>query len=135
MEFLKTPRGALVLALIYFVFPVDLIPDIFGPFGRIDDLAVFGLALWRVYSAGKQTATSQTPPSQPASKKGPSDPYELFQIPKTATREQIDARYKELALQYHPDRVAHLGEELRKVAHEKMIAIQAAYDTLSKRVA
>lgn len=132
MEFLKTPRGAIVLALIYFVFPVDLVPDMFGPIGRIDDIAVFGLALWRVYSAGKKSATVQPPPSQSAGVKRPTDPFELFQIPRTASREQIDARYKELALQYHPDRVAHLGEELRKVAHEKMIEIQRAYETISR---
>jgi curved DNA-binding protein CbpA len=36
--------------------------------------------------------------------------------------------------QYHPDRVATLGEELRKVAHDKSVEIQQAYDRLrSKR--
>ncbi len=34
---------------------------------------------------------------------------------------------------YHPDRVADLGEELRKVAHEKSVEIQRAYEALKKR--
>jgi DnaJ like chaperone protein len=59
-----------------------------------------------------------------------SDPYALFNLSPGATQEEIEARYKELAKDYHPDRVAHLGEDLRKVAHEKMIAIQRAYELL-----
>jgi DnaJ like chaperone protein len=35
-------------------------------------------------------------------------------------------------MQYHPDKVRHLGEEFRKVAEEKMKDINAAYDYLSK---
>jgi DnaJ like chaperone protein len=58
------------------------------------------------------------------------DPYTLFDLSPDASREEIEARYKELALQYHPDRVAHLGEELRTLAHEKMIEIQRAYEVL-----
>ena len=67
-------------------------------------------------------------------KKDPKDPYEIFNVSRGASRAEIDARYKELAKDYHPDRVAHLGEDLRKVAHEKMIEIQRAYDTLSRQV-
>ena len=33
---------------------------------------------------------------------------------------------------YHPDKVNHLGEELKKVAHEKTLEIKAAYEKLSK---
>jgi DnaJ-domain-containing protein 1 len=33
---------------------------------------------------------------------------------------------------YHPDRVAELGEELQRVAHQKSIDIQRAYKELSR---
>ena len=62
----------------------------------------------------------------------PQSPLEVFDLPKTVSREDIERRYKELALQYHPDRVEHLGADLKKLAHEKMIQIQAAYQQLLK---
>ena len=141
MEFLKTPKAAIILALVYFVFPLDLVPDIFGPFGRFDDLVIFGLALWRVMKDRQERAKEQQRASgarqqrsnahvSPTEKK--LDPYTTFNLSPNASQAEIDARYKELAKDYHPDRVAHLGEDLRKVAHEKMIEIQRAYDHLSK---
>ena len=136
MNFLKTSNAALILAIVYFVFPLDLIPDIFGPFGRLDDLIVFGLAIWRVVKDRQQRASSQNSSSAAAStKENQPDPYEIFKLPRGATRSEIDTRYKELARDYHPDRVAHLGEDLRTVAHEKMIEIQEAYNTLIRLVA
>jgi uncharacterized membrane protein YkvA (DUF1232 family) len=142
MEFLKSPNAALILALVYFVFPLDLVPDIFGPFGRIDDLIIFVLALMRVLKDRKERAKEQQKtrdahqrkPTDAEQKdlKNTTDPYTLFKLSPGATKAEIDARYKELAKDYHPDRVAHLGEDLRKVAHEKMIEIQHAYDVLSQ---
>jgi DnaJ-domain-containing protein 1 len=34
---------------------------------------------------------------------------------------------------YHPDRVDDLGEELQRVAHEKTLAIQRAYEELREK--
>ena len=141
MEFLKSPNAALILALVYFVFPLDLIPDLFGPFGRLDDLIIFGLAVWRVMKDRKEREQEQRRASAQHTESAPerrgaerkSDPYALFKLSPGASQDEIDARYKELAKDYHPDRVAHLGEDLRKVAHEKMIEIQTAYDTLSTK--
>ena len=45
----------------------------------------------------------------------------------------IKKRYRRMVLQYHPDRVSHLGEEFKKVAEEKMKAINAAYGHLERR--
>lgn len=44
------------------------------------------------------------------------------------TREDVKRRWKELTVQYHPDKVAHLGPKLREVAEQEMKAINAAYD-------
>lgn len=134
MEFLKSPKAALILALVYIVFPLDLIPDIFGPFGRLDDLIIFGLALWRVMKDRQQRAREERGEAQRPSNVASPDPYATFKLKPGASRAEIEARYKELAKDYHPDRVAHLGEDLRSVAHEKMIEIQNAYNTLIQRV-
>ena len=34
--------------------------------------------------------------------------------------------------EYHPDKVAHLGEELQELAHRKALEIQEAYRQLAK---
>lgn len=40
---------------------------------------------------------------------------------------EVKARYKKLSAQYHPDKVANLGEKLKKVANEEMKKINQAY--------
>jgi len=49
-----------------------------------------------------------------------------------ASPEEIKAAYRKLSMKYHPDKVAHLGQEFRQVAEEKMKEINAAYQFLSK---
>jgi DnaJ like chaperone protein len=36
-------------------------------------------------------------------------------------------------MQYHPDKVSHLGEEFKKIAEEKMKEINIAYMALSRK--
>ncbi len=56
MDRFSTPLGILILGLVYFVWPVDLIPDVFGPVGRIDDVAIGLLVAWRLYVAKRRSA-------------------------------------------------------------------------------
>ena len=49
------------------------------------------------------------------------------------TSVQVRTRYRELAKQYHPDRVAHLPEEFGEVANKKMIELNEARDLLEAR--
>jgi DnaJ like chaperone protein len=46
---------------------------------------------------------------------------------------EIKAAYRKLSMQYHPDKVEHLGEEFKKVAEEKMKEINNAYAFLKKK--
>lgn len=41
--------------------------------------------------------------------------------------DEVRRAYRSLAVQYHPDKVAHLGPKLQKVAHEEMQKINEAY--------
>jgi len=45
----------------------------------------------------------------------------------------IKKAYRKLSMQYHPDKVGHLGEEFKSVAEEKMKEINAAYDYFKKK--
>lgn len=58
--------------------------------------------------------------------------YKILEIEKTATVDEIKRAYRKMAKKYHPDRVAHLGEEHVRGAEEKFRQVQEAYETLQK---
>jgi len=58
------------------------------------------------------------------------DPHAILGISRSATRKQIRQAYVALLKKYHPDRVAHLGEEFRALAEERTQAINRAYEAL-----
>jgi hypothetical protein len=56
--------------------------------------------------------------------------YRILGIPETATEDQIRQAYRELALRYHPDRVASQGDAARQDAEKKFREITEARDTI-----
>lgn len=58
----------------------------------------------------------------------PSIWHEVLQVSPTADIEAIRRAYKGLMSQYHPDKVASLGPELRELCERKTKEINAAYD-------
>ena len=60
-------------------------------------------------------------------------PHELLGVESGASQEEISSAYRKLVQQYHPDRVADLGPELREVAEQRMKEINAAYQELKQR--
>lgn len=58
--------------------------------------------------------------------------YATLGLKPGASKDEIKKAYRKLSMQYHPDKVRHLGEEFRKVAEEKMKEINAAHDYLGK---
>jgi len=67
-------------------------------------------------------------------KTGPSssEAYQILEISSDATNEQIKKAYRKMAVKYHPDKVASLGEEFQKAAKEKFQKVQEAYEQLKK---
>ncbi len=60
-------------------------------------------------------------------------PYKILETTPDASDEEIKKAYKKMALKYHPDKVSHLGEDVRKGAEEKFQAVNAAYDQVKKQ--
>ena len=58
--------------------------------------------------------------------------YKVLGISPTATNDEVKAAFRRLALQNHPDRVASLGEDVRKAAEKKFQEINAAKETVWK---
>lgn len=57
-------------------------------------------------------------------------PHEILGVAQDADQEEIRTAYRKLANQYHPDKVAHLGDEFQKLAEQRFKEIQKAYDLL-----
>ena len=131
-----------LLALAYFLLPYDFFPDVVLGWGWIDDLVIVYF-LWRFFYRGKGWSFNR-PPGEEQSKDNtrnngnPSDnrnvlkdPYDVLQISRAASQEEIKTAYKELAGKYHPDKVLHLGEEFQSLAEERFKDIQEAYQKIA----
>ncbi len=58
--------------------------------------------------------------------------FKILEISPDASDDEIKSAYRKMAKKYHPDKVASLGEEVRKNAEEKFRSVQEAYENLKK---
>ena len=58
--------------------------------------------------------------------------YKVLEIDPSATDAEVRSAYRKLALKHHPDKVATLGEDIRKAAEEKFQQINNAKDIIYK---
>ena len=125
-------RALLVwLAIIFYVAsPFDFLPDVFGPYGRIDDLLVLLFGLWWLKKVLPQSPEPDSPCSP--TDRDQNSPWSVLEIPEGASQEEVKAAYHRLSSQYHPDKVQHLGKDLQEVANQKFIQINQAYEELKK---
>lgn len=56
--------------------------------------------------------------------------YKILEIEKSASDEEVKAAYRKMAKKNHPDKVAHLGEDVKKGAEERFQRIQTAYENI-----
>ncbi|EFK06055.1 DnaJ domain protein [delta proteobacterium NaphS2] len=142
----------LVLGLAYLVSPYDLFPDFFVGVGWLDDLILLGLLWWYLYvykkpkpyehqrecsgadqqevrSSGDGTGRNHSKEAK-SSSTGQKDPYAILNVGRQASQKEIREAYLQMASQYHPDKVLHLGEEFRELAENRFKEIQSAYEAL-----
>ena len=60
------------------------------------------------------------------------DAYKVLEIEPTATDDEVRKAFRKLALKHHPDRVATLGEDIRRASEEKFRQINNAKEKIYK---
>ena len=60
------------------------------------------------------------------------DAYKVLEVAPSATDEEVRKAFRKLALKHHPDRVATLGEDVRRAAEEKFQQINNAKERVYK---
>ncbi|MFC1817162.1 DnaJ domain-containing protein [Thermodesulfobacteriota bacterium] len=139
----------IMLALIYIISPYDFLPDFFPITGWFDDAFLLGILIYylkyrklpgflsrlmRSFSGQNRYRRSDASGRFGQDDDGPElksrSPYEVLGLKPGADPEEIQTAYRNAAQAYHPDKVSHLGPELRELAQKKFIEIQKAHDIL-----
>ena len=58
--------------------------------------------------------------------------YKILEITSSATNDEVKKAYRKMAIKYHPDKVATLGEDIQKAAEEKFKAVSQAYEAICR---
>ena len=59
--------------------------------------------------------------------------YQILETTPDANDEELKQAYHAMAVKYHPDKVSHLGDDVKKAATEKFQMVQAAYEEIKKQ--
>lgn len=59
--------------------------------------------------------------------------YKVLEVDRSATDEEVKKAYRQMAVKYHPDKVAHLGADFQKAANEKFKKVAEAYEKIKKQ--
>ncbi len=58
--------------------------------------------------------------------------YNILEIDPNSTDDEVKKAYRKMAIKYHPDKVSHLGDELKNIAEEKFKSVNDAYQSIKK---
>lgn len=144
----------IILAILYALNPYDIFPDLMIGWGWLDDLVILGLLGRYLYSQKKKRETFQqfdgshrhshrtgfgnsrkrdNGSADPRKSSDTGDCYTILGIKRGASQDEIKRAYRGLASKYHPDKVAHLGDEFRELAEIRFKEIQQAYWELTRK--
>ena len=58
--------------------------------------------------------------------------YKVLEIEPTASDDEVKKAYRKQAMKHHPDKVNHLGDDIRKAAEERFAKLNEAYERIKK---
>ncbi len=59
--------------------------------------------------------------------------YRILEVEPSCTDDELKKAYRRMAMKYHPDKVAGMGESVEKSAHDKFRKVQEAYENIKKK--
>jgi len=123
----------IIILIIYIISPLDLHPFVF------DDLIASGFLyyFWRKFNNLKSQKNYYSRDRSQANMKREPDgqmsldeAYRLLNVSPDAPWSEVQKAYKEKMAKSHPDKVAHLSEELQKKAKELTVEINKAFNII-----
>lgn len=125
---------AIIGYLIYFISPIDLIPDVTGLFGKLDDIALLIYLIWLMRKMNKPSKPEESDPRKEKRVNwlDSDDPYRILGISQEATSEEIEHAYKKLMAQYKPTSSSSNEADYEDVEKMKFDKIKWAYEELKK---
>jgi DnaJ-class molecular chaperone len=127
----------IIILIIYIVSPLDLHPFVF------DDILASGFLyyFWQKfkgqrkqknyskYTTGRSRANTKR---EPGGQVRLDEAYRLLHVSPDASWGEVQKAYKERMVKTHPDKVAHLSEELQEKSKELSVEINNAYSLIKQ---
>ncbi len=125
----------IIILILYILSPLDLHPFVF------DDLIASGFLyyLWQRFKYQKRKRNYYTEnqsrsevKSEPDGQMSLEEAHGLLNVSPDASWEEVQKAYKERMARSHPDKVAHLSEELQEKARELAVKINKAFNIIKR---
>jgi DnaJ-domain-containing protein 1 len=91
-----------------------------------------GLVFGHLVDLGRARRPPPPPPEPPPGAFAGDDPYGVLAIAPSASDAEVEAAFRRLIGQYHPDRVANAAPEIRELAERRARDINAAYERIQR---
>ncbi len=123
----------IIILIVYIISPLDLHPFVF------DDVLAFGFLyyFWRKFKGQKKQKkyrnySNSEYRAKAGSRVGLDDAYRLLHVSPDASWSEIQKAYKDRMVKTHPDKVAHLSEEIQERSRELSVEINNAYNLIKQ---
>ena len=100
--------------------------------GDLESLLAMGYQWQGTRDRGQGTGNNGSSYSRPDSGTELANAYKVLGISPSATDDEVKKAYRQLALKHHPDKVASLGDDVRKAAERKFQEINNAKEIVFK---
>ncbi len=128
----------IIILIVYIISPLDLHPFVF------DDVLAFGFLyyFWKKFKGQRKQKQyrnfsnseyrAKAAGATAGSQVGLDDAYRLLHVSPDASWSEIQKAYKDRMVKVHPDKVAHLSEEIQERSRELSVEINNAYNLIKQ---